>query len=872
MNAPDPAPSLDSLTALEEAAALALEDDGSDAVGSDPEGPDLTAQLAQVKVCLRLLDQVCAKTSSESAASAGLSTPLEALAFVKGKASTWEQSAANRPRIPGYEILGVLGRGGMGVVYLALQVSLRRLVALKMLRAGVDAEAPYLARFRAEAMAIARLQHPNIVQIYDVGEADGRPYFAMEYADGGSLDDYLDGRPLAPSAAGQLVAVLARAVHAAHQCGIVHRDLKPANILLAFSREPPATAEPALAGGSRLNEVIPKITDFGLAKRLDRGTIGTQTGVILGTPGYMAPEQAAGGAKQVGPAADVYALGAILYQLLTGRPPFDPAMPLEFVFLALQKEPGSPRRLQPQVPPDLETICLKCLRKEPDKRYPSAHALAEDLQRFLHGEPIRARPMGAWERAIRWARRRPAVTALLAILFVVIVAGFLTITSLWVRAEQARVEEAHQRAVAQAVNGFLHDLLGQANTENQPCSNEHAGRNPHITVRELLDRSATVVATKFRDQPEVEAAIRQTIGDTYWALGRYEQAQQQLEPALAWRRQHLGADHPDTLHSMHSLGRLYQDRGRYAEAEALDREALAGRRARLGPDHPDTLLSLNNLASLYKVRGRYAEAEPLYREAWEGRRRTLGADHPNTLISLANLAYLGQLCGQYAGAERLFQEVLEGCRRQLGPDHPLTLASINNLAGLYRDCGRHDEAERLYREALAGRRRQLGADHPRTIRTMKGLAKVYQDRGRSTEAESLLREALDGCRRRLAADHPLTLATLSQLAGLYRNQGRYTEAEALFQEELAGQRRRLGADHPHTLETLNGLAGLYQDQGRLAEAEPLLLQAVSGARRTLGVAHPRTQSYIRNLGRLHEQAGRAKRAEPLQKELAIAAK
>ena len=878
MNALDPAASLAPLAALEEAAPLPLEN-APDAVGSNPEGP-LAAQPAQLRVCPWLPDQIHSEPPSDPVMPSDPVTRREALA--EGKSPTREQSTPSWPQIPGYNILDVLGRGGMGVVYLALQESLQRLVAVKMLRTGVDGEAWYLDRFRAEAMAVARLRHPSIVQIYEIGEWDGRPYFVMEYVEGGSLADHLDGKPLASRAAAELVEMLALATHAAHQCGIVHRDLKPANILLAFPREPQVTppasaaadpgAQPTLACGWRRNGCVPKISDFGLAKRLESRTTGTQTGMLLGTPGFMAPEQAAGEAKTVGPAADIYALGAILYQLLTGQPPCNPAIPLELVFLALQHEPVPPRRLQPQLPPDLQTICLKCLRSEPDKRYRSAQALAEDLHRFLHGEPIQARPMGTGERAIRWARRRPAVTVLLTILFVVTVAGFLAITRLWVRAEQALAEEAHQRAVAQAVNGFLHDLLSQASTENQPRATDKATRNPHLTVRELLDRSAEVVATKFRDQPEVEAGIRQTIGDTYWALGRYDQAQQQLEPALAWRRQHLGADHPETLASMNSLGRLYQDCGRYTDAEALYREALAGRRRRLGPDHPDTLLSLNNLASFHKVRGRYDEAEPLYREAWAGRRRTLGADHPQTLVSLANLAFLDQRRGRHAEAEPRFQEVLEGCRRRLGPDHPLTLTSLHNLAGLYGDCGRHREAESLYKEALAGRRQHLGADHPRTIRTLNGLAKVYQDSGRSAAAAPLLQEALAGCRRRLAPDHPLTLDTLTRLASVYQSQGRFTDAEPLLQEAVAGRRRRLDADHPQTLESLSALAGLYQHQGRYAEAEELFLEAISGARRTLGNTHPLTQRFLGNLRHLHEQAGRSEQAEPLQNDLARAAK
>ncbi|HEV3256653.1 MAG TPA: protein kinase [Gemmataceae bacterium] len=306
------------------------------------------------------------------------------------------------PAMAGYEILGELGRGGMGVVYKARQVQLNRLVALKMILAGSHAGAAELARFRTEGEAVARLQHPNIVQIHEVGEADGLPFFSLEFCPGGSFASKLDGTPLPPGQAAQLVETLARAMHVAHQAGIVHRDLKPANVLLA-------------ADGT------PKVTDFGLAKKLE-GAQGVSTpggltasGAVMGTPSYMAPEQAGGKSREIGPAADVYALGAILYECLTGRPPFKAATPLETILQVVADEAVPPARLQPKTPRDLETICLKCLHKEPGRRYGSAEALAGDLRSFLNGEPIGARPVGRAERLWRWCRRNPALAALSAL-------------------------------------------------------------------------------------------------------------------------------------------------------------------------------------------------------------------------------------------------------------------------------------------------------------------------------------------------------------------------------------------------------------------------------------------------------------------------
>jgi WD40 repeat protein/predicted Ser/Thr protein kinase len=299
------------------------------------------------------------------------------------------------PEIAGYEILCELGRGGMGVVYKARQLGLDRVIALKMVLAGAHAGLQERARFRREAEAVARLQHPQIVQVHEVGEEAGRPYFAMEFLEGGSLAQKLGGNPLAARQAAEVVQRLARAVHYAHQRGVVHRDLKPTNVLLA-------------ADGTE------KVTDFGLARRLDQGTGRTRTGDVLGTPSYMAPEQASGKSHEIGPAVDIYGLGGVLYDLLTGRPPFEAATPWETVHQVLAEELVPPTRLQPRVPRDLETICLKCLQKEPRQRYASAAALADDLGRFLEGRPILARPVGPLGRGWRWCRRNPAVAGLLA--------------------------------------------------------------------------------------------------------------------------------------------------------------------------------------------------------------------------------------------------------------------------------------------------------------------------------------------------------------------------------------------------------------------------------------------------------------------------
>jgi serine/threonine protein kinase len=350
-------------------------------------------------------------------------------------------------RLPGYEILQILGRGGMGIVYKARQLKPNRLVAIKMIPAGYDASSDQLRRFRTETEAAAQLRHPHIVPILEVGEHEGRPYFSMEYVEGGNLADALSGKVMPAKSAAKLIETLARSMQYAHDHGIVHRDLKPSNILLQTAvqrngEETKTTQDGSYLAGSLLSDAVPKISDFGLARRLDVPADQTQSGAVLGTPSYLAPEQAEGKTRQAGPAADIYALGAILYETLTGRPPFQGETVLDTLEQVRFQEPVSIRRLQPKAPRDLETICLKCLHKEPSRRYVSAAALADDLGRFLAGEPIQARPVGLWERTAKWARRRPAVASLLVV-SVLAVAGLL---ALWTGfTSRLTIERNHAR-------------------------------------------------------------------------------------------------------------------------------------------------------------------------------------------------------------------------------------------------------------------------------------------------------------------------------------------------------------------------------------------------------------------------------------------
>jgi serine/threonine-protein kinase len=443
---------------------------------------------------------------------------------------------------PGYEILGELGRGGMGVVYKARQVELDRVVALKMILAGAHAGEKERERFSAEARAVARIQHPNIVQLYEIGQHDGLPYFSLEFVDGGSLDRKIRRQPQPPREAARLVEVLARAMHYAHERGIVHRDLKPANVLLT-------------------RDGTPKISDFGLAKRLEEDSTATRSGMVLGTPSYMSPEQARGDVHHIGPHSDVYALGAILYDLLTGRPPFAGSSMLDTIEQVCSLEPLAPRTLQPGVPRDLETICLKCLQKEPQRRYASALELAEDLRRFESDEPILARPVPAWERLWRWCKRNPRVAGLSAAVLVLMAAISLgSFAAAWIIAEKkeqavvAQQQEAAQRRLAEEAREKEAEERQRADRNAEVAGEQRRlalealrtlvlrvqdrmqGRTELQPLRRgLLDVALAELQKVVKKADETElvdrsmAAARQRMGDIFFEAGRPRQALQEYE-------------------------------------------------------------------------------------------------------------------------------------------------------------------------------------------------------------------------------------------------------------------------------------------------------------------------------------------------------
>ncbi|MBI3407627.1 MAG: serine/threonine protein kinase [Planctomycetes bacterium] len=522
------------------------------------------------------------------------------------------------PAIPGYEVLGLLGQGGMGRVYKARDLRLGRVVALKIISSQAQATPEQLARFQAETQALAKLNHPHIVQIFEVNKCDGVPFFSLEFLEGGSLDRKLAGKPQAPTPAARMLQVLARATYDAHSQGIVHRDLKPGNILLT-------------------REGQPKISDFGLAKQLDDQSNQTRTGAIIGTPTYMAPEQAAGESKSVGPQTDVYALGVIFYEMLTGRPPHQGLSALETMQLIRYADPVPPKRLQPGLPRALETICLKCLEKQPAKRYASALALAEDLERYLANKPIQARRAGAAERVGKWVQRHPASAAL----FAVVVLGVMSVTALtlW---SNARLREAAERAearsrLARAVVDDMYTRVAEELLADEPFQDP--------LRREFLQK-ASELYREFAQESGRDPKVRQETALAYFRLGQIQRILNQhsladdaferaiaLQEALTYEFPESKAFRQDLANSYNWRGELYRESGgkltdaelQYQTARALQ-EKLVAESAHEPAYRRELARSLYNLGIVHLDMGRPKEAEADLDSAIEllGQLRTAG--------------------------------------------------------------------------------------------------------------------------------------------------------------------------------------------------------------------------------------------------------
>jgi tetratricopeptide (TPR) repeat protein/tRNA A-37 threonylcarbamoyl transferase component Bud32 len=738
------------------------------------------------------------------------------------------------PVVAGYEILTVLGRGGMSLVYQARELKSGRMVALKMILGGAQARTRDLARFRMEAEAVSRLSHPRIVQILEVGEHGGWAYFALEYVPGGSLARQLAGRPQAAIPSARLVEAVARAMAYAHERGIVHRDLKPANILLTA-------------------EGTPKVSDFGLAKRLDfepensRSPGGTHAGDVLGTPSYMAPEQTFGRPEMVGPAVDVYALGAILYECLTGRPPFQGATTLDTLLQVRGDEPVPPRRLVPSVPRDLDTICQKCLQKEPRRRYPSASALADDLQRFLDHKAITAQPVGAIERAVRWARRRKAIAALLGVSTIAVLS--LLALGAWhqFRLQSVNTELRTERDAANELRDEAEKKEAEARQQRQEAEDQF--RNALSAVKQMLVR-VSEEDDRLAHEPRMELVRRKLLED---ALRFYQGflKERPNDPEVRW----------EMASTYLRLADMQRRLGQHAAAEESYRAAIALFQALAGefPKEPGYRYGLagcyTNLGNLLANSPRQQEAERAFQRAREIQEALVSEDAGSAKYRSAlagtdhNLATLLGMARRIPEAEQALRRALENRRRlaQEAPQEPLyrrdLARTLHNLAGVLELAGRASDAESTQRQALEVQQR-LVEEFPRDpayrlelAGSRNGLANMLDTAGRSADAEAEYHRAI-ALQQRLAEEFPRVPGYRQELARSLNNfamlldRDRPQEAEQNYRRSL-DLRQRLVEETPGMPAILSehgrtsaSLAALLLKQSRPAEARNFAEQAV----------------------------------------------
>ena len=817
-----------------------------------------------------------------------------------------------------YRLLQKLGEGGFGTVWLAQQQApIKRRVALKIIKLGMDTQ-QVIARFEAERQALALLDHPNIAKVFDAGSSSaGRPFFVMELVKGVSILKYCDSARLDTRSRLDLFVKVCHALQHAHHKGIIHRDIKPSNILVTLQEGNPE----------------PKIIDFGIAKatnaELTQQTFFTEFRQLIGTPAYMSPEQADQRGLDIDTRSDIYSLGVLLYELLTGATPFDMEVIkeggyAEVLRILRETEPPKPsarvsalvesavdvaaarrteaRQLAALLRRDLDWIVLKCLERDRNRRYETANALAMDIRRFLSHEPVLAGPPSMSYRMGKFVRRNRVAVAAASLVAALFVLGVVGTTWGLVRAlqEKARateaLEELEQVTAFQArqLSGLDTSLMGErirAEVEARHRAamveagfDERAASAATAELEGMLDavnftdvaltsldenvfeRALSAIERDFADRPLIKARLLETVADTLRRLGLLERAMAPQQEALDIRRRLLGEDHLDTLLSLNSMGGLLLDQGRLVEAESRYREAHERFWNTVGRDHPETIGSIINVGGALREQGKLSEAEPFYRDALDRSRRVLGGDHETTLIALNNLGGLLLDLGRLAEAEPYHREVLEKNRRLLGNEHARTLISINNMGFLLQRLGRYAEAEPFYREALDQRRRLLGEQHPRTLTSLNNLGVLLRDQGRFGEAEDSFRRVLDGCRRVLGEEHPTTLSSLANLGVVVRDQGRFGEAETHLKEALEKRRRVLGEEHPSTLQAMDDLGVVMHRQERWEQAEGLLREALERRRRFLGGDHPRTLASIDHVAVLLLDRGRSAEAEPYCRE------
>lgn len=693
-----------------------------------------------------------------------------------------------------------IGRGGMGEVLRAWDPTLNRHVALKFLRSD-DPELE--ERMLREARAQARVSHPNICPVYEVGRHEGRIFIAMQLIDGRPLNEAAAALGLEQKVA--LVRTVAEAVHAAHTAGLVHRDLKPANILVQRTAD---------------GDLKPWVVDFGIAR--EREVPGaTVTGQILGTPGYLSPEQARGEVSTIDRRSDVFSLGVVLYELLAGCRPHGGDSDLEALVNLLQGDPVPLRRRAPHVPRDLEIVAMTCLDPDRERRYDSARAFADDLGRFLAGEPIRARATGIGRRLAVRARRHPLMTGLLAGAAVAVVVLAVGLAASWVKytrdlekerdlARQAQVAAESRESEASQMADSLAAMFNLANPVLTVGTD--------LTARQLLEQGEQRLERELSGQPSRLARLLNVISGSYLDLGIRHEAERVALRALTLQRKATGDDSLEVADSLAALAAAMAGQNS-AEAEALLRDALAVRRRHLADADPTVATTKVLLAERLLSRDAVAEAEALNREALAALRTGGGGDSPAVLRALDVAARILRRQGNLAGAVDLSSEVVERRRRLYGNDDPGLAHALNNLAFAQRSLGDLVNAEANYRAALDVIERIWGEVHPNRLQVMLNLASVLDSAGRHTEVEELLRQVVL-LRRALvpAGDRKVGTDLLVGIGRFLIQRGRWAEALQPTQEGLAIYESSLGSDHPWTATARGQLAACLFALGRRAEA------------------------------------------------------
>jgi eukaryotic-like serine/threonine-protein kinase len=647
-----------------------------------------------------------------------------------------------------YRLVRLVGEGSMGQVWLAEQRQpVRRRVAIKLIKAGMDTK-EVVARFESERQSLALMDHPAIAKVFDAGSTpQGRPYFAMEYVPGTSINAYCDKKKLTVRQRMELFILVCEGVQHAHQKAIIHRDLKPSNILVAEIDGKP----------------MPRIIDFGVAKAISQefniDALSTRVGTVVGTFGYMSPEQADPIGEDIDTRTDIYSLGSILYELLAGSLPLDvrklsyddirrrlreddaprPSTKIQMCVAEsadVAKMRGSdPAALVRLLRGDVDAIVLKALEKDRSRRYASVAELAADIARYLRNEPVAAHPPST-AYSVRKYIRRHGVGVAIAAVGVFLLAGFAVVQSIELRhIAKARDRATRERDRADRIAEFMTGMFKLPDTDE--------ARGSTITAQEVLDNASNEISAGLNNDPELKAMMMFTVAQSYTDLGLYSRAQPLVERALPIQRRILGIENRDTLSSMRLLAAILTASGRYGDAEELVRKTLDIDLRVLGASDPETLTSMNVLATTLRNEEHFAEAEELDRRALSVQRTVLGPDHPTTLSSIDSLAITLTFEGHYQEAEELEREALDARRRLFGPEDIQTASSMSILADALRRDGKLAEAERLQRNALDIHRRVLAPESPRMLYGLENEAIYLSLEGRYSYAERLFREAIE---------------------------------------------------------------------------------------------------------------------------------